>query len=138
MRLIVVTTCTGRKRHPVPQHLVATHLPSGLQSAVTSAWRERVRSAGHLRAATEIYSGRRFQEAVHAGSYRASRISDHLGGLGLIRGDEQIPSYTLSLVPESSEYIGARVVLNSFDVARWWSGIQRSSQVRAVGRFAAC
>ena len=50
------------------------------------------------------------------------------GGLGLIRGDEQIPSYTLSLVPESSEYIGARVVSDSFDVARWWSGIQRSSQ----------
>jgi hypothetical protein len=107
MRLIVVTTCTGRKRHPVPHELVASHLPSGPQSAVTSAWRERVRSARYPRTATEIYSGRKFQEAVHAA--RAGRAEFRIisGGLGLVRGEEQIPSYTLSLVPESSEFIGA-------------------------------
>jgi hypothetical protein len=81
-----------------------------------------------LRAATETYGGRRFQEAILAA--RAGRAEFRIisGGLGLIRGDEQIPTYALSLVPESSEFIGARVAEEHFDVTRWWSEIQRSTQ----------
>jgi len=128
MRLIVVTTCTGRKKYPVPYDLVASRLPNGLQSAVTNAWRARVQSARQLRAATVIYSGRRFREAILAARAAHTDLRIISGGLGLIRADDQIPSYTLSLVPESSEYVGTRIVGESFDVARWWREIQPSSE----------
>jgi hypothetical protein len=127
MRLIAITTCTDRKKFPVPYDLAASHLPSGSQSAVTSTWRARVRSAGTVGPATEVYAGRSFKEAVFAAGVGRAEFRIISGGLGLVRGDERIPSYSLSLVRESSEFIGARVTDKPFDVARWWSEIQRST-----------
>src|SRR5262249_36128822 len=57
------------------------------------------------------------------------------GGLGLVRGDERIPSYGLSLVPQSSEFIGARVTSEPFDVDRWWREIQRSDQITPLAEL---
>jgi hypothetical protein len=135
MRIIAVTTCTDRKRSSVPYKLTAIHLPAGPQSVVARAWRARVRAAQPLKSATEVYCGRSFQEAVLAA--RAGRAEFRIvsGGLGLVRGDEQIPSYGLSLVPQSSEFIGARVTDESFDVARWWREIQRSDQTAPLAEL---
>src|SRR5262245_26580296 len=128
MRLIAITTCTDRKKFLVPYELAASHLPRGPQSAVTSTWHARIRSARPLRVATEVYGGRSFQEAVMAA--RAGRAEFRIisGGLGLVCGNEHIPSYSLSLVRQSSEFIGARVSEGPFNVARWWKEIQRSAQ----------
>jgi hypothetical protein len=135
MRLIAITTCTDRKKFPVSQELSASYLPLGSQSAVTKAWNERTRTARTVRPATEVYSGRGFQEAVLAA--RAGRGSFRIisGGLGLVRGDEQIPSYSLSLVRESPEFIGARVTDEPFDVVRWWKEIQRSAQTAPLAEL---
>lgn len=126
--LIAITTCTDRKKFPVPYELTASHLPSGPQPTVTAAWRARIRAARPLCSASGLYSGRSFQEALLAA--RAGRADFRVisGGLGLVRGDEQIPSYSLSLVRESSEFIGTRVIGEPFDVTRWWSEVQRSDQ----------
>src|SRR5262245_2637327 len=135
MRIIAVTTCTDRKRFSVPYNLAAIHLPVGPQSVVTRTWRARVKTAQSLKSATEVYCGRSFQEAVFAA--RAARAEFRIisGGLGLVRGDEQIPSYGLSLVPQSSEFIGARVTGEPFDVARWWREIQRSDQTTPLAEL---
>jgi hypothetical protein len=128
MQLIAVTTCTDRKRYPVFPNLDANSLPSGSQPSVVSAWRKRVDAAPAAGLASEVYCGRSFQEATAAA--RAGRADFRIisGGLGLVRSDQAIPSYSLSLVRNSLEFIGTRVVGAPFDVAHWWSEVQQTHQ----------
>jgi hypothetical protein len=88
MRLIAITTCTDRKKFPVPYELAASHLPAGPQSNITSTWRARIRSAPTMSPATGVYSGRSFQEAVLAARAGRAEFRVICGGLGLVRGDE--------------------------------------------------
>ena len=124
MRPIAITTCTDRKRFPVPIELDASGLDSGPQSIVANAWRKRIRSAQTVAPATDVYCGRSFREAVLAAEAGRAEFRIISGGLGLLRGDEKIPSYSLSLARQSSEFIGARVVDDVFDPSLWWSEIQ--------------
>lgn len=134
MRLIAVTTCTDRKRYPVPPVLDASTFGAGSQSVIIRAWRKRIRTASSVGLAQEVYCGRSFQEALSA--TRAGRAEFRIisGGLGLILGDDLIPAYSLSLVRQSREFIGARVVGAPFDASRWWREIQRSCETSPLAQ----
>lgn len=125
MRLIAVTTCTDRKRHPVLPNLDASSLLPGSQPKLVRAWRQRVKAADPVGSASDVYCGRSFQEAASAARTGRADFRIISGGLGLIRAEEPIPSYSLSLVRQSAEFIGSRVVGAPFDAAHWWSEIQR-------------
>jgi hypothetical protein len=135
MQLIAVTTCTDRKKFPVPADLDASRVPTGSQSAVASAWRKRIKSAPAVALATDVYSGRSFQEAVAAAREGRADFRIISGGLGLVRGDEKIPSYSLSLVRKSDEFVGARVINEPFNVARWWGEIQRAHESTPLAKL---
>lgn len=126
MRLIAVTTCTDRKRFPVPLELDASGIKPGSQSAVANAWRKRIKAAPTVGRATEVYCGRSFREAELAARAGDGDFRIISGGLGLIRADDLIPAYSLSLVRQSSEFIGGRVVAEPFNASRWWGEIQSS------------
>src|SRR5262249_42334773 len=110
MQIIAVTTCTDRKKYPTLPSLDASALAPGSQPALVNAWRKRVRSAPVVGLASEVYCGRSFQEAAIGA--RAGRADFRIisGGLGLIPSEQEIPSYSLSLVRNSAEFIGTRVV----------------------------
>lgn len=126
MRLVAITTCTDRKKFPVPLDLDASNLVPAPQSTISKAWRDRVQSARPVGLATDVYCGRSFQEA--SGAARSARADFRVisGGLGLVRGDDPIPAYSLSLVPQSTDFIGARVSNSTFDRAKWWTQIQKT------------
>lgn len=135
MQLIAITTCTDRKKFPVPADLDASSVPAGSQSVVAKAWRKRVGSAPAVGLATDVYSGRSFQEAAIAARSGRADFRIISGGLGLVRGDQKIPSYSLSLVQKSDEFVGARVVDEPFDVARWWGEIQRTHETTPIAKL---
>lgn len=126
MRLTVVTTCTDRKKFPVPAKLDASTLPVGSQSTLAEVWQKRVGAASTAGPAINVYSGRSFQEAVFAAKACEGDLRIISGGLGLVRGDEAIPSYSLSLVPKSAEFVGSRLAGGPFEASRWWREVQRS------------
>src|SRR5262249_46602911 len=84
-----------------------------------------IQSSSPVGMATDVYGGRSFQEAVLAA--RTSRADFRIvsGGLGLVRGDDAIPSYSLSLVRQSSDFIGSRVAGGGFDARKWVAQVQR-------------
>jgi hypothetical protein len=135
MRLIAVTSCTDRKRFPVPVELNAGTLPQDSQSAIATQWCKKIGSARPLRPATDVYCGRNFREACLAAHEARADLRIISGGLGLIRGEDLIPSYSLSLVRGSSEFIGARVVGRSFDPPKWWRQIQRGTRVAPLAKL---
>src|SRR5262249_55421255 len=97
-------------------------------------WRVAIRSARPRGLAAEVYSGRGFQEAVLAARGARGDFRIISGGLGFIRGDDEIPSYSLSLVPQSAEFIGAQVT-EFFDVTRWWRDIQQSTTATPIAEL---
>src|SRR5690242_12586265 len=127
MWLIVVTTCTDRKRHAVPLELDASSLPCGSQTSVAGEWRKRLSTASAVGVATDVYCGRSFQEAVSAARAGSADFRIISGGLGLVRGDEPIPTYSLSLVRRSREFVGSRVLGSPFSAPRWWREIQKTN-----------
>src|SRR5262245_31857974 len=103
MHLIAITTCTNRKRFPVPARLTASALSHGPLPAVAAQWRERVSAAETRASATDVYSGRGFREACLAAKAGEADLLIISGGLGLVRGGDSIPSYGLALVQGSPE-----------------------------------
>jgi hypothetical protein len=128
MRLIAITTCTDRKKFPVSPELSASGLTYGRQSRVASVWRKRVKSTHTVGLARDVYCGRNFQEAKFAARAGGADFWIISGGLGLVRQDQLIPPYSLSLVRQSSEFIGSRIIDEPFDAARWWGEIQGTSE----------
>src|SRR5688572_6428762 len=98
MRLIAITTCTNRKRFPVPTELKASDLPQASLATIAAQWRQKVDAAGSCARAIDVYCGRSFREAQLAAKAGDADLRIISGGLGLVRGDEAIPSYSLSLV----------------------------------------
>jgi hypothetical protein len=82
--------------------------------------------------AREVYCGRSFQEAASAARVGRADFSIISGGLGLIHSHKPIPAYSLSLVRQSSAFIGSRVIGTPFDAPRWWSEIQRNTQTAPI------
>jgi hypothetical protein len=135
MQLIAVTTCTDRKRYPVAPHLDANTLPLGPQEDVACEWRKRVKAAPKAGVARDVYCGRSFQEAVFAARAGHADLQIISGGLGLIRADEAIPAYSLSLVRSSPEFVGSRVLGSPFNASYWWHDIQANSQSPALAEL---
>jgi hypothetical protein len=100
MQIIAVTTCTNRKKFPVPVGLSAASLATGLQVTVAHSWRKRVKSAPATGLAIDVYCGRNFQEANQAA--RAARADFRIisGGLGLVQGQEPIVNRRSNLTPD--------------------------------------
>src|SRR5437899_871645 len=98
MRLTVVTTCTDRKRFAVPAALDARRLKKGPQVALAAQWRGWVASAEPVAVAKSVYCGRSFKEAAAAAQASRGGLYVISGGLGFIGAEEEIPSYSLSLV----------------------------------------
>ena len=134
MRLIAVTTCTNRKRRLVSPGLDASSLPFGSQSEVAREWRKRLRAVTAVAPAIDLYCGRSFQEATSAARAGHADFRIISGGLGFIRGEETIPSYSLSLVRQSPEFIGKRVIGPPFDVSGWWGAIQQSGETSPLAK----
>jgi len=125
---MVVTTCTDRKRYAVPPELDASSLPAGRQANVAHEWRRRVSAAPSAGLAAQVYCGRSFQEAILAARAGRAELRIISGGLGLIRSDEAIPSYSLSLVRQSREFVGSRVLDAPFRAPEWWSSVQKAGR----------
>ena len=120
---LTITTCTNRKRVPAHPLLCASVLTPGTQQEVSTQWRDAVVCAAQLPSgseAREVYCGRSFQEAV-----AASESSDALwiisAGLGLVVASDQIPSYSLTIIPGARDSI--RGCVDSFNVRDWWQHV---------------
>src|SRR5262249_35911491 len=98
-------------------------------------WRNRVKAAPKAEAACDVYCGRGFQEAALAARSGRADFRIISGGLGLVRADEAIPAYSLSLVRSSPEFVGSRVLGSPFNASQWWHDIQAALQGAALAEL---
>ena len=91
--------------------------------ALAKTWRGRVASARSVKPASEIYSGRSFQEALAAAAIAGTDLRIISAGMGLIKASRLIPSYGLTVTQGAKDDVGRRTI-GTFDPAQWWQLIQ--------------
>lgn len=123
---LVITTCTNRKRRPVPDSLYMHALPQASLSAVAAEWALRMNAAEDRFPAHEIYGGRGFQEAISASEALDARLMVVSAGLGLVYASTRVPPYACTVLEDAPDSVGGRVV-EEFSVMEWWTALKATS-----------
>lgn len=126
---LVITTCTNRKRKPVPAAQHASTLSKALMSDIAVQWVRRLGAAEHLYAAGEIYGGRAFQEAVMASDLLGARLMIVSAGLGLVDASQPVPPYACTISVDAADNIGGQVT-GDFSAQAWWRTLSAISPYR--------
>lgn len=123
--MIVITTCTNKKKTPVEDRLEARNLAKGTLKEISHAWRTGLKEPRITLPANEMYLGRAFLEARRAHEIAGGELWIISAGLGLVRDDEKIPGYDLTISGGSPNSIRERILDGNFTLAAWWSEINR-------------
>jgi len=119
---IVITTCSNRKLHSPSEQLRACNLPNGTLEQTAERWWAHVATTSGAYYAKDLYCGRSFKEAIFASEANASPLYVISAGLGLVRPDQQIPAYDLTLSRTSEDFIKKKIV-EPIDDAEWWGAV---------------
>src|SRR5436190_130322 len=124
--MLVITTCTNRKRQPISAKLHVASLPYADRDKLVAEWTRRLASEKALRPVTDLYAGRGFQEAVLAARRLGAELFVASAGLGLVRESATVPSYACTILANAHDSIADRVG-EGFSAAAWWRQINQAS-----------
>jgi len=96
-------------------------LPIGSTALLAREWSIRVRRTVPSTCAEELYQGRAFLEALKVSETTKSPLYVVSAGLGLLRADKKIPSYSLTVSPGTADAIQNRCTDTGFSAADWWT-----------------
>lgn len=126
-----LTACTQRKRFTPSPFLCARNLRGGSLQEVIEAWKARLAEAKSASRAKDLYCGRSFVEATKAAQIAQASLHIVSAGLGLVHGEQPVPSYDLTVSKGSPDSI-----LDKLDDDRaeseWWSGLGGSKTLHEV------
>jgi hypothetical protein len=119
-RPLVITTCSALKRCRSNAHV--QYLARGSQASVQVAWRKKIIDEKRLTAARELYRGRAFALAVGSADKLCADLGIISAGLGYVKSHTRVPSYDLTIRPNSPSSVANRVS-GKFDLESWWSNV---------------
>lgn len=123
---LVITTCTNRKRRPVPDGLRMASLPPSDLDDLVGLWSQRLAAEPARIPGEDIYGGRGFREAITAAKLLDARLLVVSAGLGLIDVSTAVPPYACTVLVDAPDSVRSRVT-GAFSVERWWEALCRSS-----------
>ena len=123
---IVITTCTNRKRKPIPDSLHASVLQQAPIAEVASDWVAHLSAVADVFPARDIYGGRSFKEALLAADLLGARLLIVSAGLGLVSAEKRVPPYACTVLVDAPDSIASRV-LGEYSVADWWQALSGAS-----------
>lgn len=127
---MVITTCTNRKRKPIPRALHISDLDAAPLDAIATLWSQRLSAATERFPASAIYGGRAFQEAAQAAQDIDARLLVVSAGLGLIDASSAVPPYACTALVGAGDSVADRV-MDQFSLRAWWETLRRASPFAA-------
>lgn len=122
---IVITSCTNRKKKSgtVLSLEGAEQAPSLV--ALAQRWHQQIQSLGTdgLHPARELYVGRSMREARQAAEAAAAPLYIASAGLGLVRGDECIPAYDVTVAAAADNSLYKCLLRLDAGPAAWWQAL---------------
>lgn len=136
---IVLTSCGKRKSCDPSPALRAGALPAGGPASVAKAWAGRVAAARTRIPARQLYQGRAFREAELAARPIAAEVYIISAGLGLVRADDPIPAYSLTVASGPDNILSRIEMSHPLLASIWWRELTATSQSPSFeGLFAGC
>lgn len=125
LNVTIITTCSSRKLHGKVDRLDLRAVHPGDMRAVVDEWHRAVSlSSGDPYPACDVYRGRAFSEAKRAAEIVGGELWIVSAGLGLLRANELIPIYDLSVTGGGENDVREKI-LGTFIDEDWWSNINR-------------
>jgi hypothetical protein len=122
---IFISTCTSRKTFKSENMPCAGELHENSLEEAAKSWRSLIREQTELIEAKRLYCGTGFSNALRASTKLAADHWIISAGLGLIRADEKIPTYNLTLNGNGESGIRPRIKTD-FNPQKWWEAINKS------------
>ncbi len=135
MQLIALVNCSAKKTAPVDAGLRASSLSRSSLWEISAEWHARVERAGvHVRA-DKLYSGRGFEIAKRAAQTAGEHFYVLSAGMGLVRNDIPIPSYSLSVSRGGQDSIlGQATGRSRFGAHDWWHAVHATQgRIKPIG-----
>jgi hypothetical protein len=122
---IVITSCTSRKKKAETVLDLKEADAAGSLALLAQAWQQRVLSVpqGQLQAAGDLYGGRSISEAKHTAHSLSAPLHIVSAGHGLLRADDKIPSYDVTVTPASDNPLHRCLVRLGLSPADWWPAL---------------
>ena len=115
----IVTNCSKRKRLAPDATLLARTLIAGSLDAVVRQWQGRIEAAQPQVEAGRLYCGRQFHEARQASRRLDAELLIVSAGLGVVRPDDLVPSYSITVATGVSDSVLSKVQ-DVATAAEWW------------------
>lgn len=133
MKIIAVANCTAAKTKTPSTPLRAATLERMPLPLVASEWRRRARNTSERVAVSSLYCGRGFNTAVDAATRYGASIHVLSAGFGVLALRDSIPSYSLTVTPDTKDFILARAAdpaaVTSLD---WWAALTGYDAIRSI------
>lgn len=130
--VIVVTSCTNRKKKTGT--VLALENADRFESLCDLAcgWQRQVRAVGEgeLHAAVDLYAGRSITEAKRTADSLAASLYIVSAGHGLLRSDERIPSYNVTVSPTPDNALHRCLIRLGKSAADWWQALVQTFGTR--------
>lgn len=117
-----------RKRFSPDPLLVATGLSKGSVRSVGDEWRSRVAGGVGVAEASSVYAGRGMLEAKNAASIANADLFIASAGLGLVKANDVIPAYDLTVVRGLPSSILSKLPIGTSE-GEWWDEISTQDKV---------
>jgi len=127
LKTVVLIPCTDRKRILPSEELCARNLSVGAFEDVAKEWGRHVRSANDRVTPDHLYCGRAYKEARDASNLLGSELCIVSAGHGIVRHDQAIPSYSLTVAPGKRDSVQGKITDTDWSVARWWQTLGEHS-----------
>jgi len=124
-RILIITPCSDRKYGFTPEHMRAASLPFGSLPSVANEWAVRVKESIPTNAARDVYAGRSFVELKAAQSLVSADLVIISAGLGIVRGQQKIPNYGITVSRSASDSIFKKIE-GKAQSTEWWSHLQKT------------
>lgn len=124
-KVLIITPCSDRKYGFTPEHMRAASLPLGSLPSVANEWATRVKESISTNAARDVYAGRSFVELKAAQSLVSADLVIISAGLGIVRGQQKIPNYGITVSRSASDSIFKKIE-GKAQSSEWWSHLQKT------------
>ena len=138
--IIVITSCTSRKKKAGTVLTLENADTAGSLKALAEHWRHQVLAAseGQLLPAAELYGGRSITEAKRAAESLSAPLHIVSAGHGLLRADDSIPSYDVTVTPVSGNPLHRCLLRLGRSPVDWWPAlIEAFGKQRSLAKLVA-
>ena len=122
-KIIIISTCSGRKSASKGHSVDVANIPSGEQEAVLCSWKDALSRSSFINPVKDIYSGRSASEMKKISEDLQIPLYFISAGLGLVKSEDLRPHYDLTVSGNGNSSVLAKISKGVFSPTDWWSGI---------------